>query len=85
MKSIDWNKDKTYLVRETEIWIIKKLNLNSKDEIYCICNDYEVFKSEMQKICDEDNDYIFDNDCIYSPRGIEYEGCKTKFVEKVNV
>lgn len=71
------------IVKETKIWIIEKINLNSENKIHCICNDYDIFKSEMQKICDEDADYIFDNDCIYSPRGIRYEGFCTKYIEKI--
>ncbi len=65
-----------------EIWIIKKLNLNSEDEIYCICGDYETYISQMQFLCDEDKDYIFDNDCIISPRGIKYKAYKTRYMEK---
>ena len=73
---------KPILFRGREIWIIKKLNLNSEDEIYCICGDYETYISQMQFLCDEDKDYIFDNDCIYSPSGIEYEAYKTRYMEK---
>lgn len=71
------------IVKETRIWIIEKINLNSENKIHCICNDYDIFKSEMQNICDEDSDYIFDNDCIISPRGIEYKGFCTKYIEKI--
>lgn len=71
------------IVKETWIWIIEKINFNSENEIYCICNDYDIFKYEMQNICDEDADYIFNNDCIISPRGIEYKGFCTKYIEKI--
>lgn len=82
---INTNKLKTpTLFSGREIWIIEETSVNLGNKIYCICGDYETYISQMQFLCDEDKDYIFNNDCIYSPIGIKYKVYKTRYMEKAN-
>ena len=80
---ININELKKSTFSSREIWIIEETS-NLGNKIYCICGDYETYISQMQFLCDEDKDYIFDDDCIYSLRGIEYKAYKTRYMEKVN-